>query len=451
MRPALIAIIATTVVAGLVALFAGNDLWRMARMGGPEATSVRMDPASVGVLTETVSAPGTVEPEHKVDVSAEVSARIVELPKREGDRVRAGELIMRLDDRDLKAALQSAEARRDGERYRLEAERSRIVGSQSTLENARATAQRQEALFRAGDISRQAYEDATSRARDLDAQYQAAKNTIVQLEKSLAAAEAQIEQQREALRKTVVVAALDGVITVLNAEVGELVVVGTMNNAGTKVMTIADLSRMKLTAKVSEADVPRVSKGQPAEVRINGYKNRIFKGTVDEVALSRTVDKDGTGYFKTAVVLELKGEQIFSGLGGNVDISIARHSGLNIPSQAVMEKKVDDLPDAVRKSPLIREGSRTTSVVFRVVDGKAAMTPVATGASNLTNIIINDGLKEGDVVVTGPYKALEKMKDGESVKKDEGGEWGGEGGGPGGGGPRGGGMGGGRRGMGMRF
>ena len=115
-----------------------------------------------------------------------------------------------------------------------------------------------------------------------------------------------------------------------------------------------------------------------------------------------------------------------------------------------MEKKVEDLPEAVRKSPLIREGSRTTSVVFRVVDGKAIMTPVATGASNLTNIIITDGLKEGDVVVTGPYKALEKMKDGESVKKDEGGEWGSEGGGPGGG-PRGGGMGGGRRGMGMRF
>ena len=103
MRPALITTIVATVVLGLVALFGGKDLWRMARMGGPEATSVRMDPAATGVLVETVSAPGIVEPEHKVDVSAEVSARIVELPHREGDRVRAGDLIMRLDDRDLKA------------------------------------------------------------------------------------------------------------------------------------------------------------------------------------------------------------------------------------------------------------------------------------------------------------------------------------------------------------
>ncbi|NBP51037.1 MAG: HlyD family efflux transporter periplasmic adaptor subunit [Actinobacteria bacterium] len=361
----------------------------------------------------------------------------------------AGELIMRLDDRDLKAALQSAEARRDGERYRLEAERSRIVGSQNNMENARALAQRQESLYRAGDVSRQSFEDAATRARDLEAQYLAQKNTIVQLEKSLAAAEATIEQQREALRRTVVVAAIDGVVTQLNAEVGELVVVGTMNNPGTKVMTVADLSKMKLTAKVSETDIPRVAKGQSAEVRINGYKNRVFKGTVDEVALSRTVEaRDGTGYFKTAILLELGGEQVFSGLGGNVDVSIATHSGLNIPSQAVVERKVDLLPDAVRSSPLIPAGRKTANVVFRVIDGKAVATVVSTGASNLTNTIILDGLKAGEEVVTGPYKALERLKDGDEVRREEGG-WGEEGGESGGGGMR---MGGGPgRGGRMRF
>jgi HlyD family secretion protein len=353
---------------------------------------------------------------------------------------------MRLDDRDLKAALQSAEARRDGERYRLEAERSRIVGSQNNLENQRAIAQRQESLFRAGDVSRQAYEDAVTRARDLESQFLAQKNTIVQLEKSLAAAEAQIEQQREALRRTVVVAAIDGVVTQLNAEVGELVVVGTMNMPGTKIMTIADLSKMKLSAKVSETDIPRVAKGQPAEVRINGYKNRVFKGTVDEVALSRTVEKDGTGFFKTAILLDLDGEQIFSGLGGNVDISIARHSGLNVPSQAVVERRVEGLPESQRSSPLIPAGKKLASVVFRVVDGKAVATVVGTGASNLTNTVIADGVKAGELVVTGPYKALERLKDGEAVVKEESSGWGGDGERPGGGGG-----GGGRRGMGMRF
>jgi HlyD family secretion protein len=431
MRPALVISLAATAVVGLGALFVGKDVWQWLDFGGKEGTPVRMEAVSEGTLTETVSAPGIVEPLRKVDISAEVSARIVELPRREGDRVRAGDLLMRLDDRDLKAALQSAEARRDGERYRLEAERSRIVGSQNNMENARALAQRQESLFRAGDVSRQSYEDAATRARDLEAQYLAQKNTIVQLEKSLAAAEATIEQQREALRRTVVVAAIDGVVTQLNAEVGELVVVGTMNMAGTRIMTIADLSKMKLTAKVSEADIPRVAKGQSAEVRINGYKNRVFKGTVDEVALSRTVEaRDGTGYFKTAVLLDLGGEQVFSGLGGNVEISIAAHSGLNVPSQAVVERSVDLLPESVRSSPLIPAGRKTANVIYRVVDGKAVATVVSTGASNLTSTIIADGLKAGETVVTGPYKSLERLKDGDTVRKEESG-WGEEGGGRG--------------------
>ena len=182
MRPAIVIPVASVTVLGLVALFAGKDIWKAMDFGEPTGTAVRMEKVEDGVVTETVSAPGIVEPIRKVDISAEVSARIVELPRREGDRVRTGDLLMRLDDRDLKAALQSAEARRDGERYRLEAERSRIVGSQNNLENAKAIAQRQESLFRAGDVSRQAYEDAVTRARDLESQFQAQKNTNVQLE-----------------------------------------------------------------------------------------------------------------------------------------------------------------------------------------------------------------------------------------------------------------------------
>ncbi|MFZ4465950.1 MAG: efflux RND transporter periplasmic adaptor subunit [Phycisphaerales bacterium] len=449
MKRALVISLSVAAGLGVVGLFVGKDVWNWA-MASDEGVAVRMDPVAQQVLVETVSAPGIIEPVRKVDISAEVSARIMELPKRAGERVKAGELIMRLDDRDLKAALQSAEARRDGERYRLEAERARIVGTQNTLDNLRITAQRQEALFRTGDISRQALDDATARARDAEANFQAQKNTIVQLEKALAAAEAQIEQQREALRRTVVLAAIDGIITELNAEVGELVVVGTMNMPGTKILTVADLGTMKLTAKVSEADVPRVAEGQGADVRINGYKNRVFKGTVDEVALSRTVEKDGTGFFKTALVLDLGGEQIFSGLGGNADIQIARHAGLALPSQAIVERKVEDLPESVRKSPLIAAGIPNASIVYRVVDGKAVATPVITGASNLTDTVIVDGLKEGEMVVTGPYKALETLKDGDAVRKDDGGGsgWGGGWGSGGGSGGRGGG---GRGGMRMRF
>jgi hypothetical protein len=126
------------------------------------------------------------------------------------------------------------------------------------------------------------------------------------------------------------------------------------------------------------------------------------------------------------VLLDLGGEQVFSGLGGNVEISIATHSGLNVPSQAVVERKVDLLPDSVRSSPLIPAGRKTANVVFVVKDGKASAIVVATGASNLTNTILADGVAAGDVVVTGPYKSLERLKDGDTVRKEEGG-WGEEG------------------------
>lgn len=154
-------------------------------------------------------------------------------------------------------------------------------------------------------------------------------------------------------------------------------------------------------------------------MRINGYKNRIFGGFVEEIALQRTTEKDGTGYFKTGVALDLQGEQIFSGLGGNVDISIATHTGLKLPSQAVVERKIEDLPPAVRSSPLIAQGRKTTSVVFLAINGRAVATPVRTGPSNLTDTIVVDGLKEGDVVITGPFKALEKLKDDDRVRPEE--------------------------------
>ena len=131
MKRALVISLSVAAGLGVVGLFVGKDVWNWA-MASDEGVAVRMEPVAQQVLVETVSAPGIIEPVRKVDISAEVSARIMELPKRAGERVKTGELIMRLDDRDLKAALQSAEARRDGERYRLEAERARIVGTQNS-------------------------------------------------------------------------------------------------------------------------------------------------------------------------------------------------------------------------------------------------------------------------------------------------------------------------------
>ena len=422
----------------------------MMRSGGDGATEVRMTEVKQGVLVESVSAPGVVEPRTKVDVSAEVSARIVDLPKREGARVKKGDILVRLDGRDLQAALSAVEARRDGDRFRLDAERSRIVGSKQAQENARAILARNQALFDTGDVSRQQLDDAIARTRDVESQVQAAEKTIAQLEKSLSASESSVEQAKEAVRRTVIISPIDGIVTFLATEVGELAVVGTMNNAGTRIMTVADLGEMRLNAKVAETDIARVATDQGAKVYVNAYKDDPFDGKVNEIALQRTVEKDGTGSFKVLVNLDLKGRQIFSGLTGNVDIDIARQEGLLVPSQAVVERPVNDLPESVKSSPLVQKNRRVTPVVFRVVDGKAVITPVSTGASNLTDTLVKDGLKAGEMVVTGPYRVLEKLKDGEAVQKEDpskdAGRWaaaegargqgGGMGMGPGGGGGR---------------
>jgi len=283
----------------------------------------------------------------------------------------------------------------------------------------RAILARTQALHDTGDVSRQQLDDAIARARDVESQVQAAEKTISQLERSLAASEATIEQSREAVRRTVIVSPIDGLVTYLKAEVGELAVVGIMNSPGTLIMTVADLGAMHLNAKVAETDIARVAVGQDAKIYVNAYKDDPFDGKVSEIALQRTVEKDGTGSFKVLVNLDLKGRQIFSGLTGNVDIDIARQEGLMVPSQAVVERPVNDLPESVKSSPLVQKNRRVTTVVFRVIDGKAVVTPVVTGPSNLTDTLIKEGLTAGDTIITGPYRSLEKIKDGDAVEKED--------------------------------
>lgn len=403
---------------------------------------VRQGTAKKQTLVESVSAPGTVEPKRKVDVSAEVSARILELPLREGSQVKKGDVLVKLDGRDLTAALTSAEARRDGEKFRLESERSRILGTQENLANSKLQLARQQNLFVTGDVSKQALDDAQTKTKDLESQLHAAEQTLSQLQKTIESSQAQIEQAREQLRKTVIVSPIDGVVTVLTAEVGELVMVGTMNNAGTRIMTVADLGEMRLNARVSETDIARIAVGVTAEVFINAYKDQPFAGKVEEVALARTLEKDGTSTFKVLVSLDLKGKVIPSGLTGNVDLNVASTDGIVVPSQAIVDRKVEELPTAVAADSLVQKTKLTTPIVLVVKDGIVSLRPVVSGVSNMSDTIVVQGLKEGETVVTGPYRSLESLKEGDRVKEEEmkdgfrmnGGGGGGSGGGGGGGG-----------------
>ena len=372
--------------------------------------SVRAETVHRDILVEFVSAPGEIEPNVKVDVSAEISARIIELPFREGEAVEKDDIVIRLDAREFQARLDSTRARRDAQRFQLQAEQSGIAGPKANLANAQSFLKRQQSLYETGDISLQNLDDAKNRVFGLLAQVDSAQLAISVLESSLAAAEAEIDQAVKALERTTIRSPIQGVITILNAEVGELVMVGTMNNPGTVIMTIADLTRMRLNARVAEADIARIDTTQPAVVRINAYPKEEFEGLVERVALQRSLDRDGSGFFKTEVQLVLGGRRIYSGLAANVDIEIARHEGLVVPSQAVVDTKTDELPAALRDNELIDSTRRTQTIVFRIIDGVAHMTPVEVGPSNLAATIIAKGLAVEDMIVVGPYKALEKLR-----------------------------------------
>lgn len=372
----------------------------------PKGTEVRTQFAEIGSLTETVAAPGEIEPHTHVAVSARVSAKILQLPFREGDEVKEGDIICKLDDRDLKADYTRAEARRDGEKFSLRSAEANLTGQISNLEFARKELDRRQKLFETGDESRSNLDAAMERVRNLEANVEATRHQISVAESSLAAAEADIDRAQEALDQTVIEATMDGVITQLNVEVGEQVL-GTLSNIGTHLMTIADLDRMIFNAQIAESDIAKVAEGQQAQIFINAYPDEIFGGTVRQIALQRSGLPDGTGYFKTEVEIDLQGRRIYSGLVANVEIEITKHEGLVLESQAIVDRELESIPESIKRdNPLVDHSKRTVGVVYRVIDGKAICTPVKAGPSDTTHRIVLEGISEGEEVVIGPYKVL---------------------------------------------
>ncbi len=398
------------------ALVAGPQLREA--LGGlspePPKTEVRVEVASVGKLIETIQAPGGIEPYTDVQIAAEVSARVIELPVDEGDEVLQGDVICKLDDKDLKAALISAKAIRDAEEFRLRSSQASLDGLVTNLEFARIELERVQVLFATGDESERVVDNTRERVENLETSKETTRHSISVAESSLAAVEADIERAEDALNNTVIVSPMDGVITLLNIEVGEIVT-GSTVNPGTVMMTIADLSRMILNAEVAESDIAKVVVGQKAQLHINAYQEEVFGGTVRQIALQRSISNNGTGYFKTEVEIDLQGRRIYSGLIANVDIEIASHEGIVVPYQSIVVREVEELPEDVRKDPLVDDTKSKISVVYRVVDGKAICTPVKPGSSDLTHRVVLKGLEEGETILTGPYKVLESIKHDDDV------------------------------------
>lgn len=367
-------------------------------------TKVRVALLERGDLTRTINAPGSIEPESMVDISAQVSARIIALPFDEGDEVRKGDVVVRLDDRDLAAALDAARAR-------ARAEEARLTGAEADLAEAKAEQTRQQGLYETKDISLAALEAS-------EARYKRAQSNLAQITESIEIAKAQIRQAEKDLDNTVITSPIDGVVTALNADVGELVVIGTLNNPGSIIMQIADLSKILVRARVDESNVSLVSQGQDATVYLNAYPDKQFKGKVRFMKLQREIWRDGSGYVEAEVMLEdLNGERLYNGLTSNVDISVQTLDDvLKVPSQAVVDRRIEDLPDEiVRDNPQVDLSKTFTRVVYVYENGKALAKPVTIGSSDLTDTVVLAGLSEGDKIIVGPFSVLREIKHDQSV------------------------------------
>jgi len=394
-------------------MYSSGKLDEYMKMVRPDlkSTEVRLSTLGKGDLVRTVSAPGQVEPKKKVEISAQVSARIIALPYRDNALVKENDVVVRLDARDVQALLDSAKSQRDSEQARL-------VGSQASYDNAQLELNRRKELLSTKDISQAEVDTAES-------EFKRAASNLSMVRHSIEIAEADIRRAEKNLDNTTIKSPFDGIITTLNAEVGETVVVGTLNNPGSVIMEIADLSKMVLKARVDEANIVPVKEGQRARVFVNAFTDRTFAGTVELVGLKRQVDRDGTAYFETEVLLELPpGVLLRSGLTANADIEVETFRDvLRVPSQAIVDRAVDDLPRAVTdENPLIDRTKKFAQVVFTLEDGKAKAHVVKTGASDLTDTIVVAGLEPGAQAISGPFKALQNLRHDQLVveqKKNE--------------------------------
>jgi HlyD family secretion protein len=276
-------------------------------------------------------------------------------------------------------------------------------------------------------VSKQVVDDLRAQVNQIKAQIEGEQGSIAADRTALnamkyetAAAQAEVDRIRDNLNYTTIVSPIDGTVTVVNVEAGEIAVTGTMNNAGTVLLEVADLNTMLVEARVDETDIASVRVGQPAIVRMEAYPNRQFKGTVQTVALSRTTDTtDRSQYYEVKVLIDRGGTAIVSGLTADVEIQTQTHAGaIKVPSQAILGRPVDALPTPARTSPEVDPNRTTAIVVFRSIGGKAIVTPVRLGASDLTHTLIESGLNEGDEVIVGPYKVLESIQHDQAIKPE---------------------------------
>jgi HlyD family secretion protein len=370
----------------------------------PRVTTAKVEKVD---LVSKVTANGKIQAQRKVDMSALVMGQIVNLAVKEGDHVKKGQLLLQIDRAQLAAQAQGREAS--------------LTAMQHDLEGAKATAAQAQFDY---ERAKQNFEGHIL----AEADYQKAKSTLDTAKANLAATEsrmnstmADLAASRDSLSKTTVTAPLDGVVTSLPIKEGEVTVIGTMNNAGTQLLTISDMASVEAVMMVDETSMPQVKVGQRASLTIDAYPNKKFEGTVTEVGSSpipktdpdllTLVANSEAINFKVKIRIDNPPDTIRPGFSVTADIVTGRRDQTTaIPIQALIVRdapKKDKAPSAGR--------AETEEGVYTIKDGKLEFVKVKTGIAGELMIEALDGPKPGQEIVTGPFKVLRQVKEGDKV------------------------------------
>ena len=438
--------LAVVLVAGALV---GANLYFRRDKGLPVTTDV----IKTRDLEAVVSASGKVQPKRLVKISAETPGRVVNLAVNEGDRIRKGQFLLQIDPKSLSSRVDSGSASLRAAEQSLDQMRQSIETAKVQLQQAQQTLARQRDLWAQQLTTREALEKAENDVRSAESAVQEREKQMKPQESRIAQERAALDSARYDLSKVRIESAIDGIVTRRNVQEGETAVIGTMNNAGTVLLELADMSVIQAEVEVDETNIPNVQMGQRAKITIDAIPDRSFKGHVAEIGNSpiQQTGAAATGTqatnFLVKVMIDEPIPEVRPGFTCTADITTAtRKSVVSVPIPAVAVRElVFDANGQIVREPRndkrrrpsggaggsggvetvasaaeLKPGQTRKEVegVFVVRDGRAEFVPIKMGIAGDKYFEVLSGVKPTDQVITGPYNSVRGMADGDPVKVD---------------------------------
>ena len=399
-------------------------------------------------LEAIVSASGKIQPKRQVNVSANTTGRVTKLAVEEGQRVKAGQFLLEIDPRSLAGQLERGQASVAAAKSALQSARTAVETGKVNLELAQQNLKRQQELWKEGLTTKETLERAQNDLAVRESDLKSRQQEIETNEQRIRQEEASLSTTRYNMNQVIISAPMDGLVTRRSIEEGETAVLGTMNNAGSVLLTIADMSLLEAEVEVDETEIPAVQLGQQAKVMIDAVPNRTFKGHVTEIGnspIQSTTQNTGQRQattFKVVITIDETVPDVRPGFTCTAEITTAtRQKVTSVPIQAltVRELLYDSNNKLVREQPQRRRrGSsvelptvsasnepppghtrKETEGVFVIKDGKAVYMPVKVGIAGERYFEVLEGLKDGDKVITGPFASVREITDGDPVRLQE--------------------------------